>query len=151
MSYDILRENYLEDTFGQMILGAAEAASAVTPRSYYNEDGDCIEIRLAEESYYAERADGLLTLFIGRNSGKVVGAVIKEVRKLVHSAIEKAPGFRVEIMDDDGCKVEHILSLVLWGSSGSPQDECTVKKYKYLRDAAEQGGLTVDLKHLETS
>jgi hypothetical protein len=135
---------YLEDTFALTLLGGAR--EPVVPASYYNEDGDCIEIRLSDESYFADRADGLVTLYIGRETGKVVGAVIKGVTRFLQQILESAPGFRVEIMDHDGFRVEHLLSVVLWKRAPSPYDECTVKRYKYLREAAEENNLTVDLK-----
>lgn len=136
----------LEDEFAVMLLAGVQE---FVPGSYYNEEGDCIEIHLSNESYYAERPDGLVTLFIGRESKKVVGAVIKDVRKLVQTIMEAAPGFRVEICDSEGCRVEHILSFMLWSKAPSPYDECIVKKYKYLREAAEESKLTVDLKRLQ--
>ncbi len=144
-------ESFLTDAFARRLLGRAEQSTAVIPASYYNEDGDCIEIRLSDESFFADRADSLVTFFIGRESRQVVGAVIKGWKQLMESMLEHTPGFRVEIMDDDGVKVEHILSVVLWQKAGSPYDECIVKKYKYLRDAAEANHLRVDLRELQAA
>lgn len=136
--------DYLEDTFALTLLAGVKEPA--TPISYYNEAGDCVEILLSNESYFADRADGVATLYIGRETGKVVGAVIKGIREFLHSVLEDAPGFRVEILDDDGFRVEHLLSVVLWKRQPSPYDDCTVKRYKYLRDAAEDNRLTVDLR-----
>ena len=54
-------------------------AQEFQPTVTYIRDGDCIEFFARPGSYYAERLDDLVTVYLDRKSGEIVGSVIKGV------------------------------------------------------------------------
>ena len=71
------------DDMMEPLLREAESVIPTLPSVFYNEDGDCIEFLIAHESHYAERVDKLLTVFYGRESGEIVGSLIKGVKRFI--------------------------------------------------------------------
>ena len=53
------------------------------PLSWYNRDGDEIEVLWSDESYYAQWLNPSVTVLIGQESGKVVGVYVGRVRELI--------------------------------------------------------------------
>lgn len=86
MNEDLLRE--IEKMGGPV--------ATFSPFAMYNSDGDCLEFHLSNESCYAKRLDGWVTVYVGEDSGDVVGGVLKGVRG---SLLRRFPGIRVEIED----------------------------------------------------
>lgn len=72
---------------------AASSAEAFKPMAVYDRDGDCIEFLFSNESYYAQRFDSLVTVFYGRESGEIVGSLIKGVKTLIKDVLKHTPAF----------------------------------------------------------
>ncbi len=113
------------------------------PMVFFNRDGDCIEVVLSDESYRAERLDNLVTVYVGRESGELVGALIKGVRAFIRRTLAHAPGFAIEV-EDGQIKLEYLFTAQLW-SQAKPPNGSVIHTYKKLRDLAERGGLRVAL------
>ncbi|HET6878764.1 MAG TPA: hypothetical protein VFI31_01260, partial [Pirellulales bacterium] len=91
----------MEDPFAQALVAkAAGMASRVSePKAFYNIDGDCIEVFLSADSYRAERLSDLLTIYVSRESGAIVGILMKRVKQFVKDLLAESPGFRIEIRE----------------------------------------------------
>ena len=111
--------------------------------AHYDPDGDCIEFLMSNESYRAERLDSLVTVYIGRRSNEVVGSLIKDVSKYVRDALDRFPGFKVEILDGR-IKLEHLFTLRLWESPLDPKGT-VVLVYQKLRDVAGRNNIEAEL------
>ncbi len=105
-------------------------------------DGDCIEFLSSDEDFWAERIDSLVTVYYGRESGEIIGSLIKGVRSIVQQTSVKLPGFRIEI-EDGPVRLEHFFSAKMW-SDASP-DVANVRKYRKLREVADRANAKVDL------
>lgn len=128
-----------EDFATSLLAGAAEHPPE-EPLAFYNDEGDCIEFLFSSESYYGERVDDLLTVYQGRDSGQIIGALIKGVKRFVRHFTQTAPGFLIEIQDHKvrlGC----LVTAGMWRVG----DELIVKKYKLIRDKAEEMGVEVEM------
>jgi hypothetical protein len=53
------------------------------PKPWYNASGDCLHFVCAEEEYYGERVDGILTVYRSEKSNAIVGCQIKGIRSLL--------------------------------------------------------------------
>jgi hypothetical protein len=56
--------------------GPVTEAGDFQPIAHHDPDGDCIEFIASDESYYAQRLDSLVTVYIGRETGEIVGSFI---------------------------------------------------------------------------
>jgi hypothetical protein len=52
---------------------------------WYNQDGDCLNVLFRDVAYYAERVDGILTVFRDVNNDDIVGCQIKGLRYLARN------------------------------------------------------------------
>lgn len=110
------------------------------PFAYYNKDGDCIEFFLKPDDYYAERIDGLLTVYRSSDNDEIIGSLLKNIKNIFN----KWPGFAVEIHED---KV-HLASLFLAGLwSRKPSKDCIVhhRIYRSMIEVAEEIGAEAEL------
>jgi len=134
------REIRLNDEFAQALLVDAAEKTPQEPLAFYNEEGDCIEFLFSDESYYAERIDDLLTVYYGRESGEIIGSLIKGVKNFVARFVEDAPGFVIEVHDG-----KILLDCIFTAGMWQRGDEIIVKKYKKLRDAAARMDVEVEI------
>lgn len=56
---------------------------AFEPHPFYVAEGDCVIFYFKEEESYADRVDGLLTLYRAESTGEVTGFQLKGVRRIV--------------------------------------------------------------------
>jgi hypothetical protein len=99
----------------------AEPQREFSPFAEYDPDGDCIEFFMKPDPYFAERTDGLLTIYRSQESKEIVGAQINRVAALCKEILGKFPGFRVEVHDGKFPLV-HIFRVGLWSLRGERED-----------------------------
>ncbi len=108
-----------------------------------NYDGDCIEVLLSNDSYRAERIDSLVTVYVNRDNGELVGALVKGVCAFIRKMVERIPGFKIEIVDGK-VKLEYLFTAGLW-SHDEPTNLTLVHTYQKLRQMAEDAKLEIEL------
>jgi hypothetical protein len=113
------------------------------PTAYYDRDGDCIEFLARPDTFYAERVDDLVTVYLSEDTGEIVGSLLKGVTRLCESLLERLPGFRIEI-EQGNVKLVHIFLAKLWASAANPGELATVR-YQKLIDVAGASGVEVAL------
>jgi hypothetical protein len=133
----------LNDAFTERLLARKPEAPWSGPKVFPNPDGDCIEVLLSNDSYRAERLDSLVTVYVNRENGELVGALVKGVRGFVRRMVERIPGFKIEIMDGK-VKLEYLFTAGLW-SHDAPTNQILVQRYRRLRQIAEDADLEIDL------
>jgi len=133
----------LNDSFAQRILASVGTEPSCGPRAFFNSDGDCIELLLSNDSYRARRLDSLVTVYENRDSGELVGALVKGVRGFISDIVKRFPGFKIEIQDGK-VKLEYLFAAGLWKDDVS-ENLTLVKTYQKLRDAVERAALEVEL------
>ena len=131
------------DAFAQDLLARVPTEPWSGPKVFRNYDGDCIEVLLSADSYRAERLDSLVTVYVNRENGELVGALVKGVRSFIQKMVERIPGFKIEIADGK-VKLEYLFSAGLW-SHDEPANLMIVRTYQQLRKMAEDANLEVDL------
>ncbi len=119
----------------------AEPEREFAPFAEYDADGDCIEFFMKPDPHFAERIDGLLTVYRSQESNEIVGAQIKRVSVLCAEILGKFPGFRVEIHDGK-VPLVHIFRVSLWSLRHERDD--VVHIYKFLAAKAEEFGAEVE-------
>lgn len=132
--------------FERAVLGAVDPSRQFTPMASYDPDGDCIEFLFSDESFRAERFDCLVTVYYGRESGEIVGSLIKGVKTFIKDVLRHAPGFKIEIHDGK-IKIAHLFTAKLWRFTDGPKGT-ELRVYQTLRDAAEQRGTEADIDDL---
>lgn len=85
--------------FLKEVLALAEKGERFKPGAWYNKQGDCIECLFAPDMFYAERVDDLLTVYYSRQTGKLIGCVLKGVSGFYKKVVQQLPGFALEIRD----------------------------------------------------
>jgi hypothetical protein len=133
----------LDDAFARGLLGQVRTEPWTGPKVFPNPDGDCIEVLLSNQSYCAERLDSLVTVYVNRDNGELVGALVKGIRSFVRKMVERYPGFKIEIINGR-VRLEYLFTAGLW-SHDSPENQVQVQRYKKLREVAEEAKLEVDL------
>jgi len=133
----------LQDAFAQKLLARVQTGPWAGPKVFPNPDGDCIEVLLSNDNYRAERLDSLVTVYVNRENGELVGALVKGVRGFVQRMVQRIPGFKIEIMDGR-VKLEYLFTAGLW-SHDAPTNRVLIQRYQKLRQIAEDANLEVDL------
>jgi hypothetical protein len=136
----MIREIDLSDEFAQEMLAGVAERPPIEPRAFYNSDGDCIEFLFADESYYAERVDDLLTVYYGQASREIVGGLIKGAQRFLQQYVREQPGFVIEI-EDGSTRLAGIFTAGMWQQA----DAARGRTYKRLRDTAEEFDVTVEM------
>lgn len=131
----------MNDAFATDLLAKVSAWSG--PTAYYNHDGDYIELMVSNESYRAQRLDSFVTVYVSRETGELVGALVKGLRRFVREILESAPGFKIEIADRK-IRLKYLFTAGLWKRRDEP-DGTVVLRYKQLRDVAEQTDLEIEM------
>ena len=132
------------ENFADAVLRLAKVQEPFVPTATYIRDGDCIEFVLAPDDYVARRMDGLVTVYYSRETGNVVGSLIKGVSGFCRKMLKQMPGFRIAI-EGRTVKLEHIFLAQLWTQPPDPKNVALIRTYDALIDAAEKGGLAVDI------
>ena len=133
----------MNDAFAQRVLALAKSEPWSGPRAFFNSEGDCIELLLSNESYRARRLDSLVTVYENRETGELVGALVKGVRGFIGEIVSRFPGFKIEIVDGK-VKLEYLFAARLWTDDFS-ENRTLVKTYQKLREASERAALEVAL------
>jgi len=133
----------LNDAFAQKVMARVGTAPWSGPKVFPNPDGDCIEVLLSNDNYRAERLDSLVTVYVNRENGELVGALVKGIRSFVRKMVERIPGFKIEIVDGK-VKLEYLFTAGLW-SHDTPPNRVLVQRYQKLRQIAEDADLEVEL------
>ena len=134
----------LNDAFTQQLSARAHLESwSNAPKVFVNYDGDCIELLLSNDNYRAERIDSLVTVYVNRENGELVGALVKGVRSFIRKMVERIPGFKIEILDGK-VKLEYLFTAGLW-SHDEPANVTLVHTYQKLRKIAEDANLEIEL------
>lgn len=134
MSKNIAYDEYIDKLL-------AEPERPFSPFAEYDADGDCIEFFMTPDAYFAERVDGLLTVYRSQDNKEIVGAQIKGMKALLADILGKFPSFRVEIHDGKFPLV-HIFRVGLWSLRGESDD--VVHIYQFLTEKAEELGAEVE-------
>lgn len=141
-----------EQDFSETVLGQV-SSSAFRPMAYYDPDGDCIEFLNSAESFRAERLDKLVTVYYGRESGLIMGSLIKGVKSFIQQVLEKNPGFKIEIRDRK-IKLVHLFTAKIWlfGDGGIEGPEGSmIRIYETLREYAQESDVEAELGNLCTA
>src|SRR5687768_12700110 len=93
----------------------AKPAEKFAPTAEYDPDGDCIELLVKPDPFYAERVDDLVTVYYSQETKEVIGSLIKGVSKFCEEMLKKMPGFKIEIADGR-VRLVHIFRAKLWSS-----------------------------------
>jgi hypothetical protein len=94
--------------FEQLVLSKVKPGP-FKPLALYDSQNDSLEILISDESYRRERIDEHLTLYVGRDSEEITGAVIKGVRHFADTA--KNLDVMFEVSDGD-FKVSHLFAAI---------------------------------------
>lgn len=136
---------HFDDPFAQTLLTkAAQAASRISePKAFYNSDGDCIEVFLSADSYRAERLSDLLTIYLSRETGVIVGILMKGVKQFLSDLLAESPGFQIEIRDGK-VRLAYLLTAAIWKSSDGA-DKVKIDIYRAMREEIAGANLELDL------
>ena len=123
-------------------IDALPAPGDFRPTATYDPDGDCIEFLISPDDFHAERIDDLVTVYVGRESGELVGSLIKNIAGLKKRLSEKLPGFLI-VVRDGKVSLEHLFLAALW--SKEKPEAVQVATYNKLAKAAEEANAEAEL------
>ena len=132
------------DEFADAIMEIADLKEPFEPQVIYIPDGDCLEFVATPDDYYAERIDGLVTVFYSRQSGEIMGSLIKGIKGFCEKIVKKYPGFIIEI-NEGPVQLSLLFRARLWTGEGTESDPLLVKKYQKLIKVTEETGVTAEL------
>jgi len=131
------------DEFADAVMGMVDVAEPFAPRVTYIPEGDCLEFVAAPDDYYAERIDGLVTVFYSRQSGEIIGSLIKGIKGFCDEIARKSPGFLIEIKAGP-VQLSHLFRARFW-TEATGEDPILVATYRKLIRVAEEAGVTAEL------
>lgn len=109
----------MSQTFADYVLGIAGSVeeSPEFPQINVCDEGDCIEIFFAKDNYYAERIDKLVTVYLlqsdEKESSRIVGVVIKNVKSFICHMANKSAGFRADVKHRE-LQLSYLLAAIAW-------------------------------------
>lgn len=105
------------------------------PTAKYDPDGDCIEFIIRAEPFYAERIDGLVTVYRSQPNDEIVGSLIKGVSAFCKKLHQRFPGFEITV-EAGRVRLDHIFLAKLWTSRH--QSKIISLTYRQLIEEAER-------------
>lgn len=123
-----------QDQFASLVLGQVSSHKPQFPQVAYDPDGDCIEFLACDEDFYARRIDEMITVYVGRDSEKIIGSLIKGVNNTISKLLKKYPGFAIEIRSHR-LRLDHLFTAVMWEKDA---DSCAMQAYSELRNVADE-------------
>jgi hypothetical protein len=114
-----------------------------SPTATYIPEGDCVEFFARPGSFYAQRIDDVVTVYLSQKDDEIVGSLIKGIKAFCERIMKNFPGFKIEI-DDGKVRLEHIFLAHLW-SSEPLQDKIKVLRYRRLIEVAEETNAQAEL------
>ena len=131
------------EEFANAVMGMADFEEPFRAHATYIPEGDCIEFVASNDDYYAERIDGLVTVYYSRETGEIIGSLIKGVHAFCANILEQFPGFKIEI-EAGRVKLEHLFRAQLWREQREEND-VLVRTYRKLIEVAEETGVDAEL------
>ena len=132
----------LTDAFTRDLLARVPTEPWSGPKVFPNREGDCLEVLLSSDNFRAERLDSLVTVYVHRETGELVGVLVKGIHCFIEKLVERIPGFKLEIMDGK-VKLEYLFTAGLWNHGTA--NPTLVRTYQKLRQMAEEADLEVEL------
>jgi len=105
-------------------------------RPWYNPYGDCIVFHASEEAGYADRVDGVLTLYRSLDTGSVIGFQVKGVSAIVEKSESNGMAVQAKGEGEDVHEITISLLLVMALS----EEELTDDRRKAYAEAASLTG-----------
>jgi hypothetical protein len=130
------------EEFAQLVLAQSDLEKDFAPFSVYDHDGDCIEFIAKPDAYFAERVDGIVTVYYSEESNEMIGAQIKGIKSLMR----QSPGLSIEVHDGP-VRLHFLLRARIWREDPKLA-KISVIKYKKLISLAEASDAKVDLHSL---
>ncbi len=94
-------------------------APSFQPEPWYNPDGDCIILQIADEAFVAQRVDEVLTVYDAVSDGRAIGFQIKGIRAMM----EKFGSDGLSVIseaDSRGVKKISVAALLLAAYENGP-------------------------------
>lgn len=123
-----------QEQFASLVLGQVSSHKPQFPQVAYDPDGDCIEFLACDEDFYARRVDEMITVYVSRDSGKIIGSLIKGINNTISKLLKKYPGFGIEIRSRR-LRLDHLFTAVLWEKK---EDDGVMEAYLRLREVADE-------------
>jgi len=130
------------EQFAEMVLEQGPIPEPFKPFATYNRDGDCIEFFAAQDMFYAERIDDLVTVYYSFETNEIVGSLIKGVEDL----LEECPALQI-VISDRKVRLSHLFMAHLFSRDQIDQKISDVRRlvYRKLIRVAEDTGTEADL------
>ncbi|MDR2707028.1 MAG: hypothetical protein LBC02_14740 [Planctomycetaceae bacterium] len=106
------------------------------PFVFYNKEGDCFEFYVSQNSYYSERIDDYLTVFLDMETNEIVGFMIKNVKRIVEMASSSKTAWSF-IVDDGEVRLNALFVMILSNDRSHENKEILVREYKKVIEIAE--------------
>jgi len=130
------------EEFEKRVLDLGTTTEQFEPTATYDPDGDCIEFLTSPEPFYAERVDGLVTVYYGQESREVIGSLIKGVARFCKKLLDEKPAFRI-VITDGRVRLSHLFLAHLMTSEHSTENVHTIT-YRKLIKAADAASAEVE-------
>ena len=131
------------DEFEKQVLSFVQPDRPFKASAHYDPDGDCIEFFATADDYTSERIDGLVTVYRSRDTGEIIGSVIKGVKKLLRE------NMAVRIVVRDGkVNLEHFILACAGGLK--PEKQQTII-YGKLLEIVHNSGVEAELELAESA
>jgi hypothetical protein len=128
------------EEFGQHVLKGVRADDEpFQAQTMYNPDGDCIEFLASPDSFVGERIDGLVTVYRSRESGEIVGSLIKGVKRF----LERHKNLLI-VVSENRVRIDHLLISQI-AATGQQMGELEIRVYQKLVRMAVKSGAEADL------
>jgi hypothetical protein len=132
-----------DSDFAKHVMDMCAPVEHFEPTTIYDPDGDCIEFIAKNDDFYAERIDDLVTVYYSRETGEIIGSLIKGVQGFFKTILERNPGFKIEI-NDGPVKLEHLFLAKMWSAEVDLTD-VKVVTYRKLIEIAEETDARAEL------
>jgi hypothetical protein len=129
--------------FAEAVMGLGQPQEEFKASVTYIPEGDCLECVFAPDDYYGERIDGLVTVYYSRETGQIVGSLVKGFDAFCRRILKDFPSVMI-VIQDGTVKLEHMFLAYILGM-GARYDTSLALTYQKLIEKAEESELRAPL------
>jgi hypothetical protein len=134
----------------QALVASRVSERPFKPMSIYDPDEDKLEFLVANESYREQRIDSCLTVYYGRETREIIGAVINGFTKFLKPFGERVDRVQLEIRNGK-VKLVQVFDVAMQHSKAKHPNITVVLVLEKLRKVAEDNDLEANIGNLACS
>ncbi len=134
---------YDQELVARLFEITGEPTGHFKPFAFHNKEGDCIEFFVSQDDYFSDRVDDYLTLYRDMDTERIVGFVIKNVKRIT-DRLSKQKSAMAFVIDDGKANLRCLFTALFANENPDADQEkraLIVREYRNVVEIAESNEL----------